>query len=350
MIRCFTLLLFSFLFFAHLHAASPAPRSEFRRYTVLRDKIINERSLKKKTRDSYFDFELHLSSGTKSFFSDLSNAAKETDKTAKTLTILTENINTERLFDLDLNLQMPLPFLSIAEGKFLPSVIYENNISGLFSISNTSGVATSQLYAKWDNKFGVNTKTKWRGKNTGLVALYQLERKDLNVTKSAATIAENSGDLVDTDELNKSEKFVALDYQYQLSDDKRELTLRMEEIKLYRFSSSDKKSAYTRHPYLNLRYQAKSASENKFRLSPFIGHHTRFSYALVQGLYAGVNVERGFVPLSFMGMMDYGFLTLAPAFDTSWIKIQMTAKLPFLNPVDDLWVPAIYALAIQVPF
>lgn len=327
-------------------------RNEVHRYTLLRDRVITERSLRGLNRQEYMNLELHISSGTKKLIGDIRAASDDstlnsTQQQAEINNILNQNLNTERYADADLALAFPLPEFNLKKMTFFPTVFGILNVSGSLSISNANNGSnpTTQMYIKQDQKLGVNAYIEFKKPLFMNFSLYQLKRKDLFQSKTAAQI-ESENKFFDQSGLGKTQTTIRADYTVGYKHKHLDWFLKIEEFKLLK----DKfKPTYGDYFMIDLRATAK-INRNGFFIRPSVGIHRRSRYSLIKGVYLAGVIRKDPFPLNGMFMLDPEMLTLALRFENKYVHASYSVKLPHQNPVDNVWVPKIHVFQVKIPF
>ncbi|OUR96787.1 hypothetical protein A9Q84_10625 [Halobacteriovorax marinus] len=337
----------------NVHAAGV--RNNLKRYTYLRDKTIVNKRLHSKLYENYFDIDLNLSSGTKSIVGDIKNSSNSSsstaDKEAAILSILNKNMNSERYIDLEISTAVPLPTFSLFKYRLTPSLFYSINMGALVTISNQASVIdpSAGVYVKKDTKMGVSTIiTKHPDKETQVkVNLYQLKRADVDNTLNKTQIVTDTK-LFDFGALDKGETSIALDFIWKRSNSKRSWSLEMLEAKIIPMSTiTDVK--YDHFPLFHAYHQWHKKPET-FWLEPFVGVHMRKRYSLFDGLYVGTWLQLKELPFRSSLNISTQFITFIPEFKGESFYFNYKLRLAYINPQEDIWVPAIHSFNLGFTF
>jgi hypothetical protein len=330
---------------------APQARNELHRYTLMRDRFIIDKDLKKNKYTSFFDLDLLFTAGLKSLIGDVSDANSTGSTLTKTLAtagVLGENVNVEHMLDLEVTAAAPLPYIKYKKYRILPSLFYNMDLGLAFSISNKNAglTPTAQVYVKKDTKMGLYNRMRWAKGEEWRLAVYQLKRADLFAAKDSTAIAA-SGDIFDFDELSQDRTSIATDLAFVKEKERYSYLLEFQELQL---GGSGKENDYGTWPMLHARYMHKFNGE-WFSWSGFYGLHWRSRYKLESGLYIGLKSKlKNDWPFEFILKMSDQFLTFTPQIITKWFHFNYTMKNPYRNPYGDVWTPTIHSINLNFPF
>lgn len=342
-------LLISGLNWNQVQAASKSTRPELSRYNLLRDKVIIERRQKRDLHDNYFDFQLHASSGLKSFVGEIKDASDDTKSTADQITDLNElllrNANQEKFIDANLFLAAPLPYFSIKMFQILPNLFYNVNYGASLSTNNQESpqAPTLNSFVKRDTKIGLNFKSKWRKKNLLHFSAYQLTRENKDQSLSTTGLA-TDGDALNFSGISEKATSINVDLDYSIITEQSKMNFLVQELKFF----GDKAEDYGNNPLLNIQYTFFPKSSG-FKVHPFAGIHFRNRYDIFEGLYLGAKIFNPDWAVRFLWILDTEMVTLSPSFELHWIKFHYTLKLSYRNPHNNIWVSTIHALSLTFP-
>jgi len=349
-----------FLVIIPREVVAEATRNEVSRYTVLRDRLIIDRSLRKKYYWAFFDFDITSSSGLKSLIGDVKDQTQDTEgqtaaqnQTAKELNIyklITQNANSEKYLDADVILGIPLPWFSLWGIEYRSSLFFNLNFGISFSFANREDALNpvAQTYIKKDQKMGLFVKTGDEKKERWELAVYQLTRSDSYNQLSYNDIA-NSRKLFSFDGLATDVVSWAADIRYTHFFERTSYLLEVQELSTSMMSGDDTIS-YGHSPLLHGRFVLYYSSAG-WSLRPFVGIHYRKRYPLADGVYVGMRIigpEN--IPFHFSGKISNDFLAIMPQLKTKYFNFTYSLKLAYRNPQDDMWVPALHTIAFNFPF
>lgn len=342
-----------FFFLLALIPSHGFSKSELYRYTLLKDKIDIDRELKRRSYNSYFNFELLLSSGTKSLVGDVKDGNRgslsSTQKTTNMLNILNQNVNTTKFVDADISAAIPLPNFSLWKFSITPGLFYHLNFGLSFSISNQANATnpTISTYIKKDIKLGMDATFKNNPSETYLMRFYQLNRADLQSSLSAASMA-TKGKVFEFDDLKKEQITYNVDLGYQKNKGNYSYSFEIKELKLMA-GTVQKVALYENRPFLHA--QIKYPFYFPFLGHLFVGVHQRFKYSIVRGAYAALKFKfNDVMPFYLTTKVSSQFLTIMPQVISKYFNMSYTIKTPIENPQEDFWVATIHALELSVPF
>lgn len=317
-------------------------RDELGRYTLLRDRTILERP----DHLSIMSAKAHVSSGTKSLVSEMSEATEQSDpiqKNLQVLALLNRYLNTERYVDLDLKANIPLPYVNIQGYQFLPHLFYNFNLGAQLSISNFGDVSNprAQTYLKKEKALGLASEFR-HDKYAGYFRFYQLTRSDLKSTLTYADIVTNQS-LIKFDSLNIEGQVYALDFANTWTFKHNLITT---EIREFAPIKDDVETAYGFRPLLHLNYR----SQRSFWYYGGGLHYRRF-YSLGDGIYVEAGVKReGSPSLAFSTRISNESVNLAPELNWGILHFRYGMRLQYRNPVNEMWVPATHFLILEFQY
>ncbi len=325
-------------------------RDELYRYTLMRDRVIIDRALKKTPYHSYFDLEVLLSSGLKSLVGDVKDGNRSglssSEKQNNMLEILNKNVNTARFVDANLEIGVPLPKLNLGKFKIDSAFFYNFNVGISLSISNiTSPTSPSaSVYIKKETKLGLDSYWQNNPSEAYGIRYYQLTRSDLLSVTSASQLA-TDGELFDLDELTREQVTYNFDVYYQKAYKDFRILLEVQEFKIMN-GSSTVTTRYESRPLLH----AQANFENR-KGKLYIGIHQRLKYAFLRGMYLAYDYKiKEDYPFFVLAKLSNQYLTLNPRFETKYFKLNYKVKTPLENPQDELWHSTLHALNIEMPF
>jgi hypothetical protein len=319
-----------------------------------------DRWLRGQHHESFFSFDIFASSGLRDLMAEIKTSTESTSastaaKTLSVLNALNQQLNTERFLDAQLEVGAPLPYFSIKQYAFLPSIFYELNLGVSLSISNF-GDATNpraQVYIKKDQKTGLKTSIRRNEIEQLDVAIYRLNRADSSTIITASQIAQNA-ELFDLNSLDESHQMLSSDLNYsrQLKNDAGRpdhYFIGAQELQLWSLSAT-RKSYYGTSPLLNggvgTTFKGRS-----HQWDVKVGMHWRKRYDLLEGFYSAAKVswpDRS--PFEVLFRVDPGFLSLMPQIQTKYLQFSYAYKTPFRNPQQTLWTPAMHVILLNIHF
>jgi hypothetical protein len=160
--------------------------------------------------------DLSVSSGLKRLIGEADEATENSQstiaKTVSILTLLNQNINSEKFVDLDGLISSPLPYIKYKGLRFLPSIFFHINFGVSLSISSLESVTNpkAQVYIKKDTKLGLHSKIRLKKNKFLHFSFYKLDRSDLLESLTSTDIVSKSG-LFEFDELQQSHIAYAAD-------------------------------------------------------------------------------------------------------------------------------------------
>ncbi|HAZ13237.1 MAG: hypothetical protein A2X86_00595 [Bdellovibrionales bacterium GWA2_49_15] len=317
-------------------------RDELARYTLLRDRTILERP----ENLSILSIKAHISSGTKSLITEMSEATKEPNpiqKNLQVMALLNRYLNTERYLDLNASANIPLPYFRLREVQFLPHAFYTFNLGAQLSISNFGDVTNprAQTYLKKEKAIGLSSEYRHE-KYQGYFRLYQLTRSDVKSLLTYADIVENKS-LIEFDSLNIEAQSYAVDLANTWNFKNKQLTAEVRELAPLPASVE---THYGFRPlfHLNLR------SNQTFWYYGGGLHYRRF-YSLDNGLYAEAGITRHGTPrLDFSTRLSNESINLTPEITWGILHLRYGMRLQYRNPVDEMWVPATHFVILEFQY
>jgi len=341
------ILLGQLIFCSPSFGLSRSSRDELHRYTLMRDRIIVERSIKDLGRNNYFMTDFHFSSGLIAFTGEVDNIVdnpnlNDAEKQSQVQSILSKHANTGKYADLENAISIPLPEIKHNKYHFYPTVFVSHNISGSMSVSSDEDF---KAFIKKDLKYGLYSYITVGSQFMIESSLYQLKRKELYTTKTSSQIV---GDrkLANARGLGQEQSSIRIDFKISKKYKMITTSLKIEEFVLIKDSTTNNyKNSFFIDGRLNGVFK-----NSEFSYSPFIGMHRRERYSLFKGLYVGTKIDRHDFPIKGMFILDGEILTLSFSAEYRWLNAGYTVKLPHQNPVDNTWVSKIHSLMISVPF
>lgn len=328
-------------------------RDELYRYTLMRDRVLIDRSLKDKPYNSFFNLEILLSSGLKGLIGDvqdgnrsgLSSAQKQTNM----LQILNQNVNTAKYVDADIHAAIPLPRFRLSNFNIDTGIFYQLNFGVSLSISNQESVTNPSVstYIKKETKFGVDALFVNNPSEHYGIRYYQLTRADLLSSLSYSTLA-TEGELFEFDDLSKNQVTYNFDLRYHKAYENFKMLLEVNELKLME-GTVEKVAFYESRPLFHAQYEYPFVLPMKG--SFYFGITSRFKYAIDRGLYGAMKLRvLKEVPFYIYTKLSNQYLTFVPKFQSKYFHISYTLKTPIENPQDELWHSTLHAMEINFPF
>ncbi len=234
---------------------------------------------------------------------------------------------------------------------FLPNLFAGANIGANFTIHNTIDALNpeAQTYLKMDKMLGLRSKIKWEDESMVTVSTYYLIRQDLSADASYTEISDD-GEIVDTNDLEKSLKTQMLDLSWQRETANHLLMGEVKELRLYKYSNSTTNGHFGASPLWHTRLGKKWSTE-ALKLHGFMGAHWRSGYQLSDGLYTGVALGlKNDNPFGLTAKMDRDFLTFMPHANFKHLHVSYSLQTAFRNPQNDIWASSIHTLALSAPF
>jgi hypothetical protein len=328
-------------------------RGDLQRYTLLHDRYIVDRGLRKLRYDQFIDLDIVASSGLKSFLGEVGSSSKNAATTAErdlaVLAALAKNINTERYVDIDVTLGAPLPYIRYRKFQLLPNLFYNINMGASTTLSNLENGTTikAQSYLKLEKRMGILSRIKWNKEEEVRLALYAFTKSDVALNLDVSGVAAKTS-VFKFDDAIRDHKMIASDWSYILSKPQYTLLAEVQELQLLSQSNGVKSLQGTR-PFLHSRITNKLRVGNLL-LKPFYGFHFRRWYNLMEGLYVGASLKYNIeIPFEFLMKLSDEFITLMPQFKTKYFKFIYSIKTPYRNPRDKIWVSALHNVNISIP-
>ncbi len=351
------ILILSCILVNQLYGATRSIRSEIHRYTLLRDKVLAERDLRKIDARTYFNLDAHISSGLRAMIGDVKGISEDTTKTdiqkeTEILGALNQNLNTEKYLDVDLEFGAALPRFNLWGYKHDPGLLFNINIGSSLSIINdgTATNALAQIYLKTEQKIGLyTTLSKPDSKYSTKISLYKMQRNDLYSQSNSSQIRQDKKLInVDSTSIRKQNTY-STDLLFSYKDkDYLETEFLIRGLKLKTNTTKNGDLYYGNRPLV--RYLIKMHFKKHFRWIPYAGISYRQRYTVDKGIYAGFIVEGDSSPFRFNTMIDTEFLTIVPQFKWKFINLVYSMKIPFRNGSGNVWTSNIYALNLRVFF
>ncbi len=327
---------------------------ELNRYTLMRDRILLERYLHRDADHSFFlDLNVHMTSGLKTLIGDLKTATDDSknavEKQLAVNTVLSGNLNTGHMLDIDLGLGFPLPSFTLFKQKFLPGVRGGINVGASFAtyIPTGSIMPTVQLYFKMETKYGLHSFLPHNKRWSSEFFLYKMSRQDLQQSVTGSALAGDDEQLISTDKLSNKIETYDIDWHTKYSDKKTTIVMSIEELRL-KDDTPELANAYGYSPLMRVVFKRKIQDYYIWEL--MAGAQYRDRYSIGDGLFAGVDISMDGRPLSILTTVDGGFLTLSPKFKWKFIKLLYTLKIPVKNGHDGIWMPNIHAFSFKMYF
>lgn len=335
-------------------ALGATTRSEIERYTLMHDRYIVDRGLRKLRYDQFLDIDIVASSGLKSFLGEIESSSKNAATTAQrdlaVLGALAKHINTERYLDIDITLGAPLPYIRYRKFQMLPSIFYNINMGASSTLSNLAdGITiTSQSYVKVERRLGILNRIKWNKKEEVRLAIYQFTKSDVGLSLNVSAVGDKTS-VFKFDDAIKDHKMLSSDWSYILNKENYSLLAEVQELQLMSMSSVGQKSLHGTRPLLHTRITNKLKAGN-FLLKPFYGFHFRKWYGIADGLYVGSSFQYDVdIPFEFLFKLSTEFVTLMPQFKTKYFQFVYSLKTPYQNPKQKIWVSALHNVNITIP-
>lgn len=329
-------------------------RGEIQRFTLLHDRYIVDRGLRKMRYDQFFDFDIVASSGLKSFLGELEssskNAATTVERDAAVLATLAKKVNSERYLDLDITLGAPLPYIRYRKFQMLPNLFFNINMAASNTVSNQEdGInVRAQSYVKLERRIGVLNRIKWNKEEEVRLSIYHFTKTDVGLDLNVSAVGDKTS-VFKFDDAIKDHNMISSDWTYILRKENYTWIAEVQEFQLLSQADPGQKSLHGTSPLLHTRL------ENNFRagnvlLKPFYGIHYRKWYDLFDGIYVGTSLKYHIdIPFEFMLKMSPEFVTLMPQFKTKWFQFVYSLKTPFRNPNQKIWVSALHNVNISIP-
>jgi hypothetical protein len=338
-----------------ISTATFATRGEIKRFTLLHDRMMIDRSLRLSPHGQFFNIDLAISSGLRSLISDVSNTSENSSSSAaakqlETFKLLSKNVNTEKFIDLYAGFGIPLPDIKIKKHKLYTSLFYELNAGIMVTIANQDDPTNpqAQTYVRKELKTGLSILYKPEKDKALEFSLYQLTRSDSASNLTSANLAQD-GEFFNLDSLNQDHIVYALDFQYARRTKTGQFKAGVREFKL--MSSSGEESLYGSDPLLFTQFQWKPTGR-LIRSSLFAGIHYRGRYSVDQGIYLGthLSVDKKTVPIDLTVKVSSQFITLMPVLKLKWFNFSYSFKNPYRNPQDEVWVSSLHNIQLTLPF
>ncbi|MFT6071171.1 MAG: hypothetical protein ACJAT2_001443 [Bacteriovoracaceae bacterium] len=334
-------------------ASAAGTRGEIQRYTLLHDRYIVDRGLRKLRYDQFLDFDIVASSGLKSFLGEVESSSKNAATTAErdlaVLGALAKNVNTERFVDIDVTLGAPLPYIRYRKFQLLPNLFYNINMGASTTLSNLEDGTTikSQSYLKLEKRMGILNRIKWNKEEEVRLAIYSFTKSDVALDLNVSGVAGKSS-VFKFDDAIRDQKMITSDWGYTLTKPNYTLLAEIQELQLLSQSKGVKSLQGTR-PFLHSRITNNLRIGNLL-LKPFYGFHFRRWYNLMEGLYVGASLKYNIeIPFEFLMKLSDEFITLMPQFKTKYFQFIYSIKTPYRNPRDKIWVSALHNVNISIP-
>lgn len=328
-------------------------RGEIQRYTLLHDRYIVDRGLRKLRYDQFIDLDIVASSGLKSFLGEVESSSKNAATTAErdiaVLAALAKNVNTERFVDIDVTLGAPLPYIRYRKFQLLPSLFYNINMGASTTLSNLEDGTSikSQTYLKIEKRLGILSRIKWNKEEEVRLALYSFTKSDIALDLDVSGVGAKTS-VFKFNDADRDHKMISSDWGYLLTKPNYTLLAEIQELQLLSQSNGIKNLQGTR-PFLHSRITNNLRIGNLL-LKPFYGFHFRRWYNLMEGLYVGASLKYNIeVPFEFLVKLSDEFITLMPQFKTKYFQFIYSIKTPYRNPRDKIWVSALHNVNISIP-
>ena len=328
-------------------------RGEIQRYTLMHDRYIVDRGLRRQRYDQFFDFDIVASSGLKSFLGEVEasskNASNDTARDVAVLGTLAKHGNPERYLDLDVTLGAPLPYIRYRKFQMLPNIFYNMNMGASSTLSNLDdGVnIKAQSYVKLKKRMGILNRIKWNKEEEVRLSIYQLTKSDIALDLNVSQVGAKTS-VFKFDDAIRDHKMISSDWTYILTKEKYTLLAEVQELQLLSMSDGVKSLHGTR-PFLHSRISNNLRTGNLL-LKPFYGIHFRRWYNLMEGLYVGASLKYNIeIPFEFMMKLSSEFITLMPQFKTKYFQFVYSIKTPYRNPNNKIWVSALHNVNISIP-
>ncbi|MBK27147.1 MAG: hypothetical protein CME70_24300 [Halobacteriovorax sp.] len=328
-------------------------RGEIQRFTLLHDRFIVDRGLRKLRYDQFLDIDIVVSSGLKSFLGEIEasskNAASTTARDAAVLAALAKKVNSERYLDIDVSLGVPLPYIRYRKFQMLPGLFYNINMAASNTLSNQDDGLNikAQSYVKLEKRMGLLSRIKWNKKEEVRLALYRFTKTDVALDLNVSQVGAKTS-VFKFDDAIVDHNMIASDWTYILTKENYTLLGEIQELQL--LSQSDgKKSLHGTSPFLHTRL-TNNLRVGNLLLKPFYGVHYRKWYDVFDGLYVGASLKYNIdIPFEFLMKVSTEFITLMPEFKTKYFQFVYSLKTPFRNPRQKIWVSAIHNVNISIP-
>jgi hypothetical protein len=354
--RVIKLILIIFVIFSPVlwdQVQAAGTRGEIQRYTLLHDRYIVDRGLRKLRYDQFIDLDIVASSGLKSFLGEIESSSKNAATTAQrdlaVLAALAKNINTERYVDIDITLGAPLPYVRYRKFQLLPSLFYNINMGASTTLSNLENGVTvkSQTYLKIEKRMGILSRIKWNKEEEVRLAVYSFTKSDIALDLDVSGVAGKTS-VFKFDDAVRDHKMISSDWGYLLTKTNYTLLAEIQELQLLSQSDGMRNLQGTR-PFLHSRI-TNNLRVGNLLLKPFYGVHFRRWYNVMEGLYVGASLKYNIeVPFEFLMKVSNEFITLMPQLKTKYFKFVYSIKTPYRNPNNKIWVSALHNVNISIP-
>lgn len=333
---------------------SAGTRGEIQRYTLMHDRYIIDRGLRKLRYDQFLDLDIVASSGLKKFLGEVEASSKNASTTAArdlaVLGALAKHINTERYLDFDLSLGAPLPYIRYRKFQMLPSLFYNINMGASNTLSNLEDGTTvkAQSYVKLEKRLGFLSRIKWNKKEEVRLAIYHFTKTDVGLNLNVSAVG-NKTSVFKFDDAIKDHKMLASDWSWILTKERYTLLAEVQELQLLSMTEAGQKSLHGTRPLLHTRLTNNIRIGNLL-LKPFYGLHFRKWYDITDGLYIGTSLQYNIeIPFEFLLKLSNEFITLMPQFKTKYFQFVYSLKTPYRNPRQKIWVSALHNVNISIP-
>ncbi len=349
------LALFLFLITQLSHAIETG-RSEVERYHILTDRKTTDKFLLGADKQ-YLWLDLGISSKLTQLLGEVSNtesATNEASQTVQVTELLSSELNTEKYFNLDVDVNIPLIPFSYKNFKLFPSVFYEFHVGTSFSIDNNDNalVPTVSLYAANHIHYGVQTLFKTESIRDGLfkIRLYKSSIKDLQLTKNSTQIASDDS-IIDLNDFDKSESTYKMDLSFFKDKSTYSYLLEIQDLKFMESKKSEKESYYGFTPLIHMAYQKKFVLGEYIQAKSTFGVAHRNRYDFSKSLYTALSLDfKERYPLRIQTKLDSDFISLWAGTVFKHLHFHYGLRMPYKNPQNNLWVATIHRISLGIPF
>ena len=351
-------------------ASAHAVRNEIDRYRLLDDKMRLDRVFRPLGHDFYIDANVAANKNIKDVIDEGKAAADTTgtaDQAAAIAAFLNKYVNTEHFVNAHVGAGFPLPSFNIGTINMQWDVRGRFDLGASLSIdgsneSITVGTQTFdvpdpfiQIYLKQDYDYGLHFLFSHRSKWFFEWDAYYRSRWDRIEAVTQNTLVSDKKVL----ELNKAKNTTT----YIMSDVRLGKTIGNfswwvagKDLVINQLSDSKNFAAnvggvvYGKRPLLHAHFAYKIVLPIILDLTPFVGIHRRSGYTEGDGLYAGVDTDLGWFPLTVNAIIDRYYFTLTPRFRLWFLQVEYSLKAPVKSKVDGFKTETIQELNVRLAF
>ncbi len=206
-------------------------------------------------------------------------------------------------------------------------------------------------YAKVEAKSGLKFKYETEDKHIfGHLGLNALGRLDIYKYADSSMLIGGGGDMEVNDNTLVN---MTLDYKLGYRNTNYSVFLGIEDVKLAEISSEESKPSFGTDPLFRIHAQA-DYRLSIFKLTPFLGTHTRSGYGMGDAYYIGADwgmfVWHDRLGLTFRTMMDKEHFTLGLRAKMWFFQTDLMAKIATKDEVDGVKVNEMYTANIRFFF